>query len=136
MRYIIFRIYRKAFPRLAEYIKQGGFFFLSDPTPNINDTSRFVDGYMQLKKDGHIKFYTEDEWLQICGKYGLQFKKNFGSTIRFPREKDTAFGFDELLKKHDKKIVEGYELEVLGNEIYITERDYPKVCVNLQTDVR
>ncbi|MDE6233498.1 MAG: hypothetical protein K2M60_09180, partial [Lachnospiraceae bacterium] len=76
--------------------------------PNVNDTSRFVDGYMQLKKDGHIKFYTEDEWLQTCGKYGLQFKKSFDSTIRFPKKKDTAYGFDELLKKHDKKIVESY----------------------------
>lgn len=52
----------------------------------------------------------------------MQFKKSFDSTIRFPRKKDTAFEFDELLKKHDKKIVEGYELEVVGNEIYITEQ--------------
>lgn len=67
-------------------------------------------------------YYTKDEWLQICGKYGLQFKKTFDSTIRFPKKKDTAYGFDELLKKHDKKIIESYELEVVGNEIYITEQ--------------
>ena len=79
---------------------------------------------MQLKKDGHIKFYTKDEWLQICRKYGLRFEKSFDSTIRFPKNKDTADGFDELLKKHDKEIIESYELEVVGNEIYITE------CVN------
>lgn len=103
-------------------MKRGAFLFISDPTPNVNDASRFVDEYMQLKKDGHIKFYTEDEWIQICGKYGLQFKKSFDSTIRLSRKKDTSFGFDELLKKHDKKIVEGYELEIVGNEIYITEQ--------------
>ena len=113
---------QKSISEVSRVIKQGAFLFISDPTPNVNDTSRFVDGYMQLKKDGHIKFYTEDEWLKICGKYGLQFKKSFDSTIRFPRKKDTAFGFDELLKKHDKKIVEGYELEVVRNEIYITEQ--------------
>lgn len=113
---------QKSISEVSRVMKQGGFLFISDPTPNVNDTSRFVDGYMQLKKDGHIKFYTEDEWLQICGKYGLQFKKSFDSTMRFPRKKDTAFDFDELLKKHDKKIVEGYELEVVENEIYITEQ--------------
>lgn len=113
---------QKSISEVSRVIKRGGFFFVSDPTPNINDTSRFVDEYMQLKKDSHIKFYTEDEWLQICGKNGLQFKKSFGSTIRFPREKDTVFGVDELLKKHNKKVIEGYELEVLGNEIYITEQ--------------
>lgn len=113
---------QKSIFEVSRIIKQGGFFFISDPTPNANDASRFVDEYMQLKKDGHIKFYTKDEWLQICGKYGLQFKKSFDSTIRFPRKKDTAYGFDELLKKHDKKIVEGYELEMVGDEIYITEQ--------------
>lgn len=107
---------------VSRIIKQEGLLFISDPTPNANDTSRFVDGYMQLKKDGHIKFYTKDEWLQICGRYGLQFKKSFDSIIRFPKKRDTAYGFDELLKKHDKEIVESYELEVVGNEIYITEQ--------------
>ena len=113
---------QKSISEVSGVLKRGGFLFVSDPTPNANDTSRFVDGYMQLKKDGHIKFYTKEEWLQICGKYGLQFKKSFDSTIRFPKKKDTAYGFDELLKKHDKEIVESYELEVMGNEIYITEQ--------------
>lgn len=113
---------QKSISEVSRVMKQGAFLFISDPTPNGNDTSRFVDEYMQLKKDGHIKFYTEEEWIQICGKHGLQFKKSFDSTIRFPRKKDTSFGFDELIKKHDKKIVEGYELEIVGNEIYITEQ--------------
>ena len=56
----------------------------------------------------------------MCEKYGLQFKQSFDSTIRFPKKKDTAYGFDELLKKHDRKIIESYEIEVVGNEIYIT----------------
>lgn len=67
---------QKSISEVSRVIKQEGFLFISDPTPNANDTSRFVDGYMQLKKDGHIKFYTKDEWLQICGKHGLQFKKS------------------------------------------------------------
>lgn len=86
------------------------------------DSSRFVDAYMQLKKDGHIKFYTKNEWIQICEKYGLHFKQSFDSTIRFPKKKDTAYGFDELLKKYDREIIESYEIEVVGKEIYITEQ--------------
>lgn len=113
---------QKSISEVSRVIKSGGFLFISDPAPNINDSSRFVDEYMQLKKDGHIKFYTKDEWKQICEKYGLQFKESFDSTIRFPRKKDTAYGFNELLKKHDKKIVESYKLEVVENEIYITEQ--------------
>lgn len=113
---------QKSISEVSRVIKPKGFLFISDPTPNVNDNSRFVDEYMQLKKDGHVKFYTKDEWIQMCEKYGLQFMKSFDSTIRFPKKKDTACGFDELLAKHDKKIVEGYEIEVVENEIYITEQ--------------
>lgn len=113
---------QKSISEVSRVIKPKGFLFISDPTPNVNDSSRFVDEYMQLKKDGHIKFYTKDEWIQMCEKYGLQFKQSFDSTIRFPKKKETAYGFDELLKKHDRKIIESYEIEVVGNEIYITEQ--------------
>lgn len=113
---------QKSISEVSRILKSEGFLFISDPTPNANDTSRFVDEYMQLKKDGHIKFYFQDEWLQICGKYGLQFENSFDSTIRFPKKKDTAYGFDELVKKHDKEIVDSYALEIVGNEIYITEQ--------------
>lgn len=113
---------QKSISEVSRVIKPEGFLFISDPTPNVNDTSRFVDEYMQLKKDGHIKFYTKDEWKQICEKYGLQMKGSFDSVIRFPKKKDTAYGFDELLEKHDKEIIDSYDLEVAGNEIYITEQ--------------
>lgn len=113
---------QKSISEVSRVIKSEGFLFISDPTPNVNDTSRFVDEYMQLKKDGHIKFYTKDEWKQICEKNGLQMKESFDSVIRFPKKKDTAYGFDELLEKHDKEIIESYDIEVAGNEIYITEQ--------------
>lgn len=113
---------QKSISEVSRVLKSGGFLFISDPAPNANDTSKFIDEYMQLKKDGHIKFYTKDEWEQICTEAGLKFVGFWDSSIRFPKKKDTAYGFDELLKKHDKEIIESYELEVVGNEIYITER--------------
>lgn len=113
---------QKSISEVSRVIKPGGFLFISDPAPNANDTRRFVDEYMRLKKDGHRKFYTRDEWLQICGKCGLQYKKSFNSKIRFPRTKDMACGFEKLLERHDKKIIDGYELEIATNEIYITEQ--------------
>lgn len=113
---------QKSISEVSRVLKSGGFLFISDPSPNADDTSQFVDEYMQLKKDGHIKFYTKDEWKQISLEAGLKFVKSFDSSIRFPKKKDTAYGFDELLKKHDRKIIESYKLKVLENEIYITEQ--------------
>lgn len=103
-------------------LKKDGLFFISDPTPNSNDTERFVDAYMQLKKDGHIKFYTLEEWKNICIKGGLELIDSFNSSIRFPKKKETAYGFDELLTKYSKEVIKGYKLEVVGNEIYVTEQ--------------
>lgn len=113
---------RKSMSEISRVIKSEGYLFISDPTPNDNDTHRFIDEYMQLKKDGHIKFYTKGEWKRICEENGLQFKKSFDSVIRFPRKKDSSLGFDDLLKKHDKSSIESYGLEVVGNEIYVTEQ--------------
>ena len=107
---------------ISRVLKPHGKLFLSDPAPNDNDDERFVYAYMQLKKDGHIKFYTKNEWICICRKCGLELTKSFDSHIRFPKKKDTAYGFDELLKKYDKSIIDSYELEILGNEIYVTEQ--------------
>ena len=106
---------------VARVLKTGGSFFISDPCPNDCDHNRFVDEYMQLKKDGHIKFYTEGEWRDICGKYGMKRTDSFKSNIRFPKKKETAYGYEEVLKKHDRSIIESYDLVETDTEIYITE---------------
>ncbi|MGN0620859.1 MAG: class I SAM-dependent methyltransferase [Porcipelethomonas sp.] len=106
---------------VARVLKTGGSFFISDPCPNDCDNDRFVDEYMQLKKDGHIKFYTEDEWCDICGKCGMELTSSFKSKIRFPKKKETAFGYEDVLKKHDRSIIESYNLIETDTEIYITE---------------
>lgn len=107
---------------VTRVLKTGGSFFISDPCPNDCDDSRFIDEYMQLKKDGHIKFYTMDEWKDICGKSGLTMLDFFKSSIRFPKKKDTAYGYQEVLKKHDKLIIESYDLSETDTEIYVTEQ--------------
>ena len=107
---------------VSRVLKKNGYFFVSDPCPNDCDSSRFVDEYMQMKKDGHIKFYTKKEWENICGKFGMAMSDSFESSIRFPRKRDTAYGFDELLKKNEQSIIDSYDLVVTDTEIYVTER--------------
>ena len=95
-------------------------FFISDPTPNENDKDGFVDEYMQVKKDGHIKFYFFDEWMRLCETSGFRFGKSFQSDIRFPRITDCVY--QEIMRKYDHKITEGYNLQIMDHEIYITEQ--------------
>ena len=107
---------------VSRVLKSDGMLFISDPCPNECDTERFVDDYMRLKKDGHIKFYTKDEWIDICGRQGLIVADSFDSSIRFPKKKDTANGYEEVLKKHDKAVIESYDLLETDTELFITEQ--------------
>lgn len=111
----------KSLMEVSRVLKPDGRFFVSDPRPNACDITRFVDDYMQLKKDGHIKFYTKDEWIKICDKCGMQILKSFDSQIRFPKKKATANGFEEVIAKHDKSIIDSYQIEMTTDEIWITE---------------
>ena len=107
---------------VCRVLKDQGALFISDPSPNDCDKDRFVDDYMRLKKDGHIKFYTKREWVDICSKCGLQLSDDFESLIRFPKKKDTAFVYEKVLQKHDKAVIDSYDLLETEKELFITER--------------
>ncbi|MBP5424269.1 MAG: hypothetical protein J6Y78_17695, partial [Paludibacteraceae bacterium] len=74
------------------------------------------------KKDGHIKLYTKRECVDICSKCGLQLSDDFESLIRFPKKKDTAFVYEKVLQKHDKAVIDSYDLLETEKELFITER--------------
>ena len=126
-----FPVIKRSVKEIFRSLRTGGYFFLSDQTPNEDDirmadnrqnnTKRFVDAYMQLKKDGHIKFYSCEEWKDICKEAGFDFCDSFNSSIRFPKKKETAYGFLELLEKYPEEIIKSYELEMTGDEIFVTE---------------
>lgn len=111
---------RSSIAEISRVLRSGGCFFLSDPAPDECDSGRFVDAYMQLKPDGHIRFYTRDEWDALCGVQGMQRIGSFESRIRFPRKKDARY--DALLKQYPDAIAKTYEISVSAEEIWITEQ--------------
>ena len=57
-----FPVIEDTLQEIKRVLKSNAKFFIADPAPNCNDKERFVDAYMQMKKDGHIQFYTLEEW--------------------------------------------------------------------------
>lgn len=110
------------FQEISRVLKNTGTLFLSDPAPNDTDEQRFIDAYMQMKKDGHIRFYTKDEWQVIGKKAGLLYIKDFETSIRFPRKRDTAIEFNDIVNQFDDEVIKGYELQIEKDEIWITEK--------------
>ena len=115
---------KDTFSEVARVLKEEGFFFISDPTPNKEDIERFVDDYMRMKKDGHIKYYTKEEYESLASEAGFSLVNSFETEITFPRLKETAIEFDEIIEKHDKNIIDGYNVRVTEDNkyIYITQK--------------
>lgn len=111
-----------AFREVGRVLKPGGIFFLADPAPNDEDSKRFVDAYMQMKKDGHIQFYTKKEWRALGKSAGFDLIDGFETKIRFPRKRRTALEFDDIVKQFDQQVINGYQVEIIEDEIWITEK--------------
>jgi len=101
-------------------LKPHGKLIISDPTPNENDSCQFVDKYMQVKPDGHIRFYRLNEYQKMLDKVGFRFISNQVTSIRFPRKEVEKYS--EIIRKTDKNILLGYQIEIQGDEIWVTER--------------
>lgn len=111
---------KASFSEMNRVLKAGGRLIISDPTHNSNDTSKFVDEFMKMKEDGHIKFYSLQEYIEFAKEENLQFLSNKYTHIEFPRK--NAKSYDYLMEKHSKEITDGYHIKVICDEIYITEK--------------
>jgi len=109
---------RKTLDEICRVLKPGGQFFISDLTPDEKDEFRFVDTYMKMKDDGHVKFYTKDEFAGMAGMAGLLLEGGFDTQIRFPRK--NADEYRRILNGTSRKIVEAYDIQVINDEVYIS----------------
>ena len=110
----------QTFMEIRRVLKTGGILLISDPTPNAIDKIRFVDTFMQMKDDGHVKFYLKSEFLEISGRNGLQLTASFDSNIRFPSDRTEKYL--QIADRIDEKILESYDIEVKHGQVFITEQ--------------
>ena len=110
----------QTFGEIARVLKLDGQFFVSDPTPNEDDSRRFVDAYMQMKDDGHNKFYTKDEFVRLAENAGLKLESCFDTHIRFPRKSVDAYR--KIAEGVDEGIIAGYDIKIADGQVFITEK--------------
>ena len=77
---------------------------------------------MFYKKDGHIKFYTKEEFISLANKYNFKLVDSFDTEITFPRILESKDQYDDILNSCSKDILESYNVNIKDNEIWITEK--------------
>lgn len=107
------------FSEISRVLKTEGSLFISDPTPNEIDGVRFVDTFMQMKDDGHVRFYLKSEFVDLAGKYGLRLIDSFDSKIRFPS--DRTVKFLKIADQIAEDIIKSYDIDIVNDQVYITE---------------
>lgn len=114
-----FPLIKDTFSEISRITKRGGQLFIADPIPNSNDEIGFINAYMQMKKDGHIKFYTENEFIELANNVNFMLKSSCQTQLRFPRKNSSMY--IPLINKYNKNIVDRYEIKIVDDEIFITE---------------
>lgn len=104
--------------KISKILRTDGIIVIANPTINTVDKKRFIDNYMQLKDDGHVRFYLPEEFEAMFKKYGLIKEQIFYSSIRFPRVLDERY--KKLLNSVPKDILNAYNTKVEGEQIFIT----------------
>lgn len=111
---------KNSFKEIYRVLKSRGKLIIADPTPNENDKNRFVDKFMQIKPDGHIKFYSLDEYKNMLENIGFRFISNEMTTICFPRKEVDKY--IKLLSETENHIITDYNIQIKDGEIWITEQ--------------
>ena len=109
----------ESFHEMHRVLKAGGKLIISDPTPNANDSAGFVDKFMQMKPDGHIRFYSFTEYKNMLEEVGFKLFIQKDTSISFPRKEPEKY--KELLEMFQEDIISGYSIVVTDEEIWITE---------------
>jgi ubiquinone/menaquinone biosynthesis C-methylase UbiE len=111
----------KSFMEFNRILKKGGQLFISDPTPNNDDNDNFVNIFMQLVPDGHVTFYRKSEFDNMAEVAGFKEESCFLTSVCFPSKSRTE-GYLLIEANIPTLIKESYAIEVIDNEVWVTEK--------------
>lgn len=101
---------KRAVKHLSEILCKGGSILVSDPVRNIQDKDRIIDQFMKIKGDGHVRFYTQEEIVDLFSGQGVYLSGHEITNMKFPfPEKKEYMDLFNKLDKEEKALYNIYE---------------------------
>ena len=96
---------REAIEALAGLLKPGGRILISDPMAKENDAGGVIDKFMEIKGDGHIRFYPKKELEAMFAEYGFVVEQQVVTKMKFPfPEKQEYIDLYESCSKEEREL--------------------------------
>lgn len=102
---------KDAIQQLQKILVKGGKILISDPMRNELDENAIIDDFMKVKKDGHIKFYSQRELDELFESNGFIKEKQVLTSMKFPFAQK-----DEYIEVYNKTTAAERELYNITNE--------------------
>lgn len=103
---------------IARSLEPGGFCLIADPVPDKQDETDFINQFMALKDDGHVRLHLNTELEALFNRVGFKVEKQFLSSLTFPRQ--MTRDYEQLIAQTPPEILQAYQLRFEGNEVYAT----------------
>lgn len=116
------------FPRLDDtldalhaLVEPGGRVLVADPMGHAEDSERFIDNLMDVKGDGHVRFYHRDELESAFARHGFTLDRQLITTMRFPFPPKPAY--NALYEQASDRVKQLYQLHARDGIIRVGQID-------------
>ena len=106
-----------AVKQIAGILRKNGKILLSDPVRNPDDKKKVIDKFMQVKGDGHIGFYTQEEITSLFAKNGIYQADLKVTCMEFPFPEKQEY--NTLFNSLDNEEKEMYNIYLKENIVWI-----------------
>ena len=96
----------KVLKEIKRLLKDHGGLFILETITNVED-NRFMDEFLKLKDNNHVKTYNEEEIILLLNKVGMDLKDKFKTSTKYVTNKIKSY---ETIKKKYEASIDKYDV--------------------------